>query len=662
MEDGNKESGYVLLYVLGAIILISITIVGIFMLARTVFVQVVKVDQFNRIQQVEEYAMQVGTEKIKKNIDEYIEQLTIVDFGDNISKISMAMDDLFSDFEISETGIGNSSQYSYEITLEDIVKENVTPYVLSNDGGDFGWKEETSTANPSNAINAQITFKITTNVKEKQKKRSDIEKKLNYDYIYQIQWNTVDIEQYVNDLDVWRNVVYSYYLPNSANRLSADSWMKKVDDIYRYSRKSEFFDYSNYDNLSTQNYGYIEGKLVDITDNDLLDFTSNGKILYSNLNFEGSLLLENGIQFEGDNQSAQLSVNNLFSLRSNGTKKNIIKNLNVMAGNGMYINVAEPQSYLAIVGVEKSVKTSNLLVNNTQKKDSDTTEGLLFGSGEIHVNTQDSAREFQFSNYEADALNKSPKDKYWNEFIKGSMVIASSNFYAGPISLGNEIQATENDKRKISVAGDFLMTNAKLSSTKEDGDLSYFKVDDNSTNPPSTLNLVGKSTNLTVDGMTFIDAPKSSRRKAISEITDVNEDTYKYFGTKEDWNTISLKDKATINFGYTGVEPFNLSIQKDSVLSMNLLPELAYFDPTFLINSVSEGTLNGKIILRTFNQEDAEKLKEELDQYRVPNYIATNDEEGQNGKVTIIKPENAAKSGSSQIISRTFSYVDGVKY
>lgn len=44
MADGKDESGYVLLYALGAIVLISILIGGIFLVARTIFFQVDKVD------------------------------------------------------------------------------------------------------------------------------------------------------------------------------------------------------------------------------------------------------------------------------------------------------------------------------------------------------------------------------------------------------------------------------------------------------------------------------------------------------------------------------------------------------------------------------------------------------------------------------------------
>lgn len=84
MADGKDESGYVLLYALGAIVLISILIGGIFLVARTIFFQVDKVDQFKRVKEVEEYALQDGTTQIQKEIELYLAGLETIDFGNDV--------------------------------------------------------------------------------------------------------------------------------------------------------------------------------------------------------------------------------------------------------------------------------------------------------------------------------------------------------------------------------------------------------------------------------------------------------------------------------------------------------------------------------------------------------------------------------------------------
>ncbi|MGX7420621.1 hypothetical protein ACWOFR_17750 [Carnobacterium gallinarum] len=661
MEDGKNESGFVLLYVLGAIILISVMIGGIFLLARTVFFQVNKVDQFKRVQQVEEYAMQDGTNQIQKKIEGYISELETIDFGNDISKLSVDMDKLFNDFLMSEKDIGSDHQFSYVVRIEEINKEKVNPYRLTDSSGNFGWKEDPSVANQTKATNAQLSFVIEVDVTEKENSGKKVKSSATANYVYQIQWNDVDVEESVTEMDVWRNVVYSHYIPNSARYLSADSWMRKMDDVYRYNENHSSFGYSKFDNHTAQVFGYSNNTVVDITDDTFLDFSSKGKPLYSTLTFEGSLLMEHGISFEGNHSASQLITGNILSLRASDSKENVIQNLNVSAGNGTYIDLFGSSKFLAINEKDKSFQTSGLLINNTNSATNASSEGVLFGSGKLLVETQEKAREFRFANYASNALTSTPQDDLWNEFIKGSMVIASSNFYAGAFNLGRDLQAAENDQRQIAVDGNLLLTNAMLdSNTGQDG-FSYFQEEElySKPNASSILSLNGSNTRLTVDGMTFIDAPKTDRRKSIAEQSG---ETAKYYGDKEDWNTVSLKNGAALNLGYTGTEPFNLILGKDSILSLNVLPNLAYFDTTFLVNSLNEGDLNGKVILRVFNQTDMNLLESELKSRRIPVTVQLTEDAVQNGEVTIIKPDNPTGSDTSQMITRTFSYVEEVNH
>ncbi|TFJ45360.1 hypothetical protein CKN80_06755 [Carnobacterium divergens] len=661
MADGKDESGYVLLYALGAIVLISILIGGIFLVARTIFFQVDKVDQFKRVKEVEEYALQDGTTQIQKEIELYLAGLETIDFGNDVSIISRDIDTLFASFERYESGIGSNKQFSYKTTINKISKEKITPYVLTTLNGSYGWEKDTSMMNSTKATNAELTFEIKTEVSEQQKGGDSKTSIAKASYVYEIQWNDIDIADELNELDVWRNVVYSYYLPNSAGYLSADEWMRKMNILYRFNNTQSVFNFTDYDNTTSYVEGYSNGHIIDITDGKVLNFTSTGKAIRSTLTFEGSLLFENGIALEGSTSSSKLVVNNLFSLRrNNASSKNSIQTLDIVANNGTYIDFAGQEGYLAIDEQDASFSTSGLLINHTPTVGSIENGGVVFGSGQLAVQTQPDTHNFSFANYSSSASSKSPKDSYWNEFVKGSAVIASSNFYAGPLNISTDIQSTEDDFRQINIDGNFLLTNAMLDSEKGEEGFSYFQDSAiNIPNSPSTLSLDGRNTRFQVAGKSFIDAPKTERRKSLTETT---ENVTKFYGDKKDWNSITLKNGAVMDLGYVGIEPFTLSISEDSIFLAKVLPELAFFDTSFLANSVSEGTLKGKVILQTFNQKDADDLKAELESQKIPVSVVTENEKAENAEVTIVKPSNSAGSGTSQIISRTFNYLNEINY
>lgn len=661
MVDGKNESGYVLLYALGAIVLISILIGGIFLVARTVFFQVDKVDQFKRVKEMEEYALQNGTSQIQKDIELYIADLETIDFGNDVSIISRDMDTLFASFECSEFEIGSNKQFSYITKINKISKEKTTPYVLTTLNGSYGWEKDTSVMNSSRATNTKLTFEIESEITEQQKDGTLKTSIAKASYVYEIQWNDIDIADELNELDIWRNVVYSYYLPNSAGYLSADEWMRKMDALYRFNSIQTVFNYTDYDNTKPLVDGYSNGHLVDITDGKGLNFTSTGKAIRSPLTFEGSLLFEKSIELEGGTSSSKLVINNLFSLRNSDLGKNSIQNLEIIANNGTYIDFTGQGGYLAINEQDASFSTSGLLINHTPTGGAVESGGVVFGSGELVVQTQPGTHDFSFANYSSSAASKSPKDSYWNEFVKGSAVIASSNFYAGPLNVSTDIQSTEDDFRQINIDGNFLLTNAMLDSNTGEEGFSYFQDSSvNTSNSPSTLTLDGKNTSFQVVGKSFIDAPKTERRKSLTE--GASEEINKFYGDKKDWNSITLKNEAVMDLGYVGIEPFNLSISAGSVFSAKVLPELSYFDTSFLANGVSEGTLKGKVILQTFNQKDADDLKAKLESQKIPVSVVTENENAKNAEVTIVKPSNPAGVNTSQIISRTFSYLNEVDY
>ncbi|PZL70611.1 hypothetical protein CI088_14555 [Enterococcus plantarum] len=62
----NDEAGYALLYALGAIVIVSLVMMGIFLRARNNFLQISAVDQLTKMKDVKEYTFQEASMKIKQ--------------------------------------------------------------------------------------------------------------------------------------------------------------------------------------------------------------------------------------------------------------------------------------------------------------------------------------------------------------------------------------------------------------------------------------------------------------------------------------------------------------------------------------------------------------------------------------------------------------------
>ncbi|MGK0551205.1 hypothetical protein ACSFB8_03680 [Enterococcus faecalis] len=89
MVDGdNNESGFALLYALGAIVLSTLMIGTIFLLARTVFSQIETIDRFSRVQDVQEFALQQATNTIKKKINSELNIMKTVSLGSDEKKLN----------------------------------------------------------------------------------------------------------------------------------------------------------------------------------------------------------------------------------------------------------------------------------------------------------------------------------------------------------------------------------------------------------------------------------------------------------------------------------------------------------------------------------------------------------------------------------------------
>lgn len=88
MKDAGKqikhdETGYALLYTLGAIILVSLVMMGIFIHARNNFLQISAVDQITKMKDIKEYALQEASFKVNQLIQTKVSENTELGKGRN---------------------------------------------------------------------------------------------------------------------------------------------------------------------------------------------------------------------------------------------------------------------------------------------------------------------------------------------------------------------------------------------------------------------------------------------------------------------------------------------------------------------------------------------------------------------------------------------------
>jgi len=659
MVDGdNNESGFALLYALGAIVLSTLMIGTIFLLARTVFSQIETIDRFSRVQDVQEFALQQATNTIKKKINSELNIMKTVSLGSDEKKIKQYVQDWFEDFSVQQSAIGSNKQFSYKVSLDPDKKfqaQVILPYVMQQASGEQGWRQATTYL--PKVVNVELTFHLASEVEETVKGEVRTSQATS-EYVYQVQWQEVDFQQTITKMDIWRYVFYSYLLPTNEQNISADAWLRKMDEVYHYQANPQPFNYE-YDYQDDVNLGYS----TDVKASRLLDFTT--KPLAKNIHFHGSLFAENGLQINDSSSGrGHFEVDGLLVIKNqpgagplNGL--NFIENFPFSAGVGTYVDLAGDDARLILINENSGYSTGNLLINNTnsgnQKRAAQ--QGFLLGNGSLNIKKDAFAVLFNYDSYFGAKSN--PNDLLWTPFNGGHFVLASSNFYAGAVNENNDLRSAKDTSRQISVAGNFMITNAKLSSTTGVQGYAYFDESHGFSlpNQPSRLTLSGTNTSMTVNGSTFIDAPKTTRRESSTDLQQMGAPFNHYYMNSEYWNSITLKDGAQLNLAYTGVEPFVLQVEPSSRISMRLLPGLAFFDTTFLEEAYHYKRLKGQVLLKPANVTDQEQLIEKLSMLHIPYKLVNNEALVEDGVVSILVTNSGAIAESSQMIVRTFDFV-----
>ncbi|MBO0475011.1 hypothetical protein JZO86_15010 [Enterococcus ureasiticus] len=668
----NDEAGYALLYALGAILIVSLVMMGIFLKARKNFLQINAVDQLAKMKDVKEYALQEASMTIKKTIETKLSGN--IELGLDKTVLTNKMSEVTNELKnqpIKKSNIGKQHDFSYTVKVSNPTVSIINPYKFISENSDAsGWIPMDASDSKEGIVNTNTTFQLEVKVEQTGKNGQKKKASSKGDYVYEFQWTQGQQDAATLKLDAWRYVYYQPSLADGDELITADTWIRKMDRIYRYQSNQPLFPYSEYFNNYETSYGRSNNFLVDLQDGTFLNFwKGTNSVIYKDLNIAGSFLLKNGVLLSG---KKSIIAKNIMALRNdeNLTQEiNAIKNLNIRADVGVYVNIDVSNSTNKNAGFyvdndSYEIKTPNLLVNNTGSAKTD--QGFFLTKGEITLEKETTGNpSINFGEYASDAKINNPIDKFWDQFMNGGFVIAGSNVYLTPpknnIKIdGVSITGGKNDKRRIQIKeGNFMLTTASLMNQGEE----TFAYADKGTfiskaRPPALLELEGKETSLTVEnGVSFIDAPKMKRRGS-------NTKKVTYYNDKKYWNTIRLKDRSRLDLGVAGIEPFNLETQAKTTISMKLLPNLELFDTTFIKEGLKKGkeTIKGKLIIQVATEEDGDLLIQELGK-EVP-IEASDESKAKDGVVTIVKPAHGIvpENNSQWIIQRVFDYTNNESY
>lgn len=118
--------------------------------------------------------------------------------------------------------------------------------------------------------------------------------------MYEFQWTQGQQKVVASKLDAWRYVYYQPSLADGEELITADTWIRKIDHIYRYQSNQPLFPYKEYFSHYETSYGGSNNFLVDLQDGTFLNFWKGpNSVIYKDLNVPGSFFSKNGVLLSG---------------------------------------------------------------------------------------------------------------------------------------------------------------------------------------------------------------------------------------------------------------------------------------------------------------------------------------------------------------------------
>jgi hypothetical protein len=655
----KNEEGFTLVQTLATFILITLLGMGLIMLAFKVSEQITVTQAISHTKNDKTYV----TQEAKLTLDSELEKLFSGEnlaenpLGTNTNTLDRLMKNFVNEHKVINEGtIGKKKDITYQNKL---LNYKIEPgeLVSPGDEDEQGWVN----GKPSGVVGIEYrAYKVTMPI-ESIITDSKGEKKIESEYCYEIQWESKDDGTLISETDIWGNIYYQINRPGGLIPLSADSVMRKMANIYHY--QDETPDYlvpfpSGDMSKKTLNGTYgLEIPYVA----DVVDGNNTFKNDVSHLGFEGSLITENGFNLHGADGNSKLTTKNLLALTSQGNRgadKNKIGNLSIDARTGLYLSLDSQNKDHKQIEINNNsrsiIETPNFVINNTISRE-DSEVGTYISNGSIHL-TGGSKDTTDFREYKGNSNSLNLQKNNWDQYQSGNFIISHSK-----VELSSK--SSSSDSVYIEVDNNFMLTNAGLDADLSEDTFSYFE-DQNEEiiRQPSELVLKGNNTLLEVKGYSFLDAPKRYQRQLKGDYQPQKQ----IYVNNQGFNQISLEDKSQMRLGYTGVEAFRLKSQKDSILSMKLLPDLALFNPYFLEKGFNNDEIEGKVILETYEEADKNKLEKMLKERNIP-YEVTNHTDGdfsncENGVVTIYNYRASGDETSYEFVTRYFSYLTELDY
>lgn len=652
----TSEDGSVLLLALGLIVLLFVVITAIFYFALSTQKMIVQADRYTKLKDAKSYAVEESKARLTTLFDKEITEL-LEDAHDKgkdsvlAQKINRLIGTLSSSSSsgqmtqpfFSSKLFGASKQYRFDVGIVDQVKVDVTATYSGAETG--GW----SGTKPRDQEARQIKVPVNIVVVE-EKESQKIKHNVSTQFVYEVQWEnesrtpTSQATQPLvfGQLDAWRNIFYTHYTNAENNMLSADTWARLLYRGYKYQSKNQVsFNETNYNQTPTDTYRFGYEKNRSVVDTKLTKATTVTRQLSKNLIGEGSIIIKD-VDLKSTSKKTVSADNMIAIINDDSSSDTEILNIDLTATTGMFLSSFNQKTRIN----SSQITTPSWLISQKRRGKNIKEAALVLDDATVKLDI--APTKFDYNRYLKTSTRLNPQlDKQWGDMLKGGLIIGSS-----VVELRNGTSIT------LGSQSNFMLTSAAIDESIGEESFSYHNrvgvvIGATLPNLPSVLK-IGKGARIiqAPSAISFIDVSKKSRRVSNSENSTQPKESW--LDVSNERNRIEIASGGKLALGITGIEPFDLILEKDAEFSFYVTRDITLFDPTF----IKEGKIAGKLII--YAENGGAELLECLKQSGIDYDLATDAAIAKNGRITVVK-KNGNNRAAFNVV-RTFSYLVDVDF
>lgn len=651
-----SEDGSVLLLALGLIVLLFVVITAIFYFALSTQKMIVQSDRYTKLKDAKSYAVEESKARLTTLFDKEITKI-LEDAHDkgkdsvlaqNINRListlssSSASGQMTKPFFSSKL-FGASKQYRFDVGIVDQVKVDVTAAYSGAETG--GW----SGTKPRDQEARQIKVPVNIVVVE-EKESQKIKHNVSTQFVYEVQWEnesrtptSQETQPLVfGQLDAWRNIFYPHYTNAENNMLSADTWARLLYRGYKYQSKNQVsFSETKYNQTSADTYRFGDEKNKSVVDTKLTKTTTVTRQLSKNLIGEGSIIIKD-VDLKSTSKKTVSADNMVAIINDDSSSDTEILNIDLTAATGMFLSSFNQKTRIN----SSQITTPSWLISQKRRGKNIKEAALVLDNATVKLDT--APTKFDYNRYLKTSTWPNPQlDKQWGDVLKGGLIIGSS-----VVDLRNGTSIT------LGPQSNFMLTSAAIDESIGEESFSYHNrvgvvIGATLPNLPSVLK-IGKGARIiqAPSALSFIDVSKKSRRVSNSENSTQPKESW--LDVSNERNRIEIASGGKLALGITGIEPFDLILEKDAEFSFYVTRDITLFDPTF----IKEGKIAGKLII--YAEAGGTELLECLKQSGINYDLATDATNARNGKVTVVTKNGNNREAFNVV--RTFSYLVDVDF